>query len=51
MFVFEWDENKEKSNWRKHKIRFAEAEPDLQDKFPTSEAVNRALRELIAIKG
>ena len=26
-------------------------EPDLQDKFPNSEAVNNALRELIAIRG
>jgi hypothetical protein len=25
-------------------------EPDLQEKFPNSEAVNRALRELMAIK-
>lgn len=26
-------------------------EPELQEKFPTSQAVNRALRELIEIKG
>jgi hypothetical protein len=26
-------------------------EPDLQVNFPTSEAVNRALRELMALKG
>ena len=26
-------------------------DPDLQEKFPDSEAVNRALRELIKIKG
>ncbi|MGC2238162.1 MAG: BrnT family toxin [Pyrinomonadaceae bacterium] len=26
MFVFEWDENKEKSNFRKHKVSFAEGE-------------------------
>ena len=33
MFVFEWDENKEKSNWRKHKISFAEAKTVFEDRF------------------
>lgn len=33
MFVFEWDENKEKSNFRKHKISFAEGESVFDDRF------------------
>lgn len=31
MFVFEWDENKEKLNRQKHKIGFAEAESVFND--------------------
>ena len=31
MFVFEWDENKEKSNRQKHKVGFAEAETVFDD--------------------
>jgi uncharacterized DUF497 family protein len=33
MFVFEWDENKEKANLRKHKISFAEARTIFDDPF------------------
>ena len=33
MFVFEWDENKDKSNFRKHKISFAEAKSVFDDQF------------------
>lgn len=33
MFVFEWDENKEKSNRRKHKVGFAEAQTIFDDPF------------------
>ncbi len=33
MFVFEWDENKGKSNFRKHKISFAEGESAFDDRF------------------
>jgi uncharacterized protein len=31
MFVFEWDEEKEKANRRKHKISFVEAETVFED--------------------
>lgn len=31
--IFEWDENKAKSNWRKHKISFDEAETVFSDPF------------------
>ena len=31
MFVFEWDENKEKANLRKHKVSFAEGESVFSD--------------------
>lgn len=33
MFVFEWDNNKEKSNWRKHNVGFAEGESVFSDNF------------------
>ncbi len=33
MFVFEWDENKESSNRRKHKIGFAETKAVFDDPF------------------
>ena len=33
MPIFEWDENKEKSNLRKHKIGFDEAETVFSDAF------------------
>ncbi len=33
MPIFEWDENKEKSNLRKHKIGFDEAESVFADAF------------------
>ena len=33
MTFFEWDENKEKSNLRKHKISFDEAESVFSDMF------------------
>lgn len=33
MPIFEWDENKEKSNLRKHKIGFDEAESVFSDAF------------------
>ncbi len=33
MFVFEWDENKEKSNRQKHKVGFAEGESVFSDSF------------------
>jgi uncharacterized DUF497 family protein len=33
MFVFEWDENKERSNLRKHNISFAEGESVFFDTF------------------
>lgn len=33
MFVFEWDENKENSNLRKHKIGFTEAQTIFDDPF------------------
>lgn len=33
MFVFEWDENKERSNFSKHKISFAEEESIFSDTF------------------
>jgi uncharacterized protein len=33
MFVFEWDENKEKFNRRKHKVGFAEAKTIFDDRF------------------
>ncbi len=33
MPIFEWDENKEKSNLRKHKISFDEAETVFFDSF------------------
>lgn len=31
MLIFEWDEDKEKSNFRKHKIMFAEGESVFYD--------------------
>jgi uncharacterized protein len=31
MPIFEWDENKEKSNFRKHKVTFAEGESVFYD--------------------
>jgi uncharacterized protein len=33
MFVFEWDENKEKSNRQKHRISFAGAQTIFDDPF------------------
>ncbi len=33
MFVFEWDENKEKANLRKHKVSFTEGESVFDDRF------------------
>jgi uncharacterized DUF497 family protein len=33
MLIFEWDENKAKSNLRKHKISFAEAKTIFDDPF------------------
>lgn len=33
MFVFEWNENKEKANLRKHKVGFAEAKTVFEDRF------------------
>ena len=33
MFVFEWDENKERTNLRKHKIDFAEGKTIFDDPF------------------
>ncbi len=33
MLIFEWDENKEKANFRKQKISFAEAETVFADRF------------------
>lgn len=36
MLIFEWDENKEKANLRKHKISFAEAESIFYDALSTT---------------
>lgn len=33
MLVFEWDENKAKANYRKHKVDFAEAQTIFDDWF------------------
>ncbi|MCW5961158.1 MAG: BrnT family toxin [Pyrinomonadaceae bacterium] len=33
MPIFEWDEEKEKSNFRKHKVTFAEGESVFYDSF------------------
>ncbi len=33
MLIFEWDENKENANLRKHKISFAEAQTVFDDRF------------------
>lgn len=33
MFTFEWDEEKEKANFRKHKVTFAEAETVFTDEL------------------
>ena len=33
MFVFDWDEDKERANRRKHKISFTEAETVFEDPF------------------
>lgn len=33
MLIFEWDEDKERSNFRKHKVSFAEGESVFYDPF------------------
>ncbi|MEI2611179.1 MAG: hypothetical protein V9G20_21315 [Candidatus Promineifilaceae bacterium] len=56
--LFEWNKKKAQTNNRKHgtyrETRVLEEqtivlEPDVQEYFPDSEAVNRALRSLIAL--